>query len=301
MLFVPTGLKYNWVWSNVETLRPVVTATNFGDAVTVNLSTTTYGAWTNLATSAEVAYDVYGILICLNNYAASNAIRNALFNIGVDNAGGTSYRVVIPALIGGSSSPYYLGSGGIWYYFPLFIPAGSSIAVQAKGTAASTTAGCAIWLYGQPDQPELVKTGSIVAALGIDDANNRGTTITMGTTADGTWLNLGLNGVAPYAGKFDFSNVGPPWWVQCGFAQNDASMTAAAIHCDVALGTATQKVLILEDQLWTVTAAEQIASNCYFNGYTRFYNGISGNEVWVRAQSSSASDTGPCMAVYMMF
>lgn len=285
-LYAPFGQDFQWQWSNVQNTRPVVTATNYGTAVTVNVNTTTYGAWSQLASSTDVAYDVYGILININNVGASNSIRNALYNIGVDNAGGTAYDIKIPQLIGGSASPYYLGSGGLWYYFPLYIPAGSSIAAQAKGTVAATNTGVAIWLFGLPRRPEAVRAGSWVDAYGIDNTNHRGTTITMGTTADGTLTSLGT-----------ITRSG--WWQQAAFTQADSSMTASAIHVDIAVGasTARNKILI-ENQLYVVTAAEQISSNPNFMG--SYNNAAAGEILYGRAQSGAASDTLPGIACYML-
>ena len=286
MLYSPQGQDFQTVISNVTSTRPPATATNFGTAVTVNASTTVYGAWAELIAGASVTTDIYGILLNINNYGVSNSNRNALFDIGVDNAGGTTYVTKIPQLMGGSASPYYLGSGGIWDYFPLYIPAGSSVAVQAKGTVASTTTGVACWLFGQPRRPENVRSGSYVDAYGIDNTNNRGTTITIGTTAEGAWTSLG-------------TTTRSYWWQQCGFAQNDTSQTAAAIHVDIAAGASTTRnKILIENQLYIITAAEQISCNPNFMGS---YNNIaSGQIVYGRAQSSSISDTGPNIACYMV-
>lgn len=286
MLYVPQGADFQTTISNVTASRPPATATNFGTAVTVNASTTTYGAWAQLIAGASVTTDCYGILICINNYGASATIRNALFNIGIDYSGGTTYDIRIPQLIGGSSSPYYLGSGGLWYYFPLFIPAGSSIAAQAKGTVATTNAGVACWLFGQPRRPEAVRAGTYVDAYGIDNTNHRGTTITMGTTAEGAWTSLG-------------TTTRSYWWQQAAFTQADTTMTAAAVHVDIAAGASTTRnKILIENNLFIVTGAEQISSNPNFMGC---YNNIApGQNIYGRAQSSSAADTSPGVACYMV-
>ena len=123
-LYVPYHQDFKWQLASTST-RP---AAAYGSVITPGLNT--MGSWVQLLTGAQMANDAYGILININNSSTSATTRNILLDVGVDNAGGTSYTVKIPYLMGGHASPYNIGSGGIWYYFPLFIPKSSGVPVS---------------------------------------------------------------------------------------------------------------------------------------------------------------------------
>lgn len=280
MLFVPFGQDFQWSYSNASATRP--STTGFGTSVTPGTAPT-FGAWTQVASAANMTQDTYGILLCFNNGATSAAIRNILVNVGVDNAGGTTYLTVIPTLIAGSSSTYGLGTGGIWYYFPLYIPAGSSVALQATGTV-TTAFNAFVQFFGQPRRPEVIRAGSYVDAFGIDLNNARGTTTTLGTTAEGAWTQLGTATTRSY------------WWWQSCYSAADSTMAAQVIHSDLASGTATFKKILYENQYTSVTGAEQISTLPVF---VNSYNNVAvGDIIYVRGQTSGTADTTTGFAAY---
>lgn len=282
-LFVPQGNDFQWSYSNITATRP--STAGWGTAHTPSTTSGTFSTYATLVSAANITQDVYAIYLCFNNNATSATIRNTLVNIGVDNAGGTNFDTRIPQLMIGHASPLGVGAGGIWYYFPLYIPAGSSIGIQAGSTVA-TAFSTAVWLYGKPRRPEAIRAGSYVTAFGTTLLTNwRGTNVTQGTTADGTLTQIGA------------ATTKSHWWWQAGFSVADTTMTAAAITMDIAAGSSTtlNKILI-ENQIWTTTAAEQISSFPQFPGS---YNNVSvGENIYARLQSSAASDTGPNVAVY---
>jgi hypothetical protein len=278
-LLVPAGQDFQWYYSNTLTTRPNVTA--FGTSITPAVAPT-FGAWTQVATAANIANDVYGVLICINNAATSAATRNILMDLGVDNAGGTTYLTKIPYLQGGSAAPYGTSLGGIWYYFPLYINRGSSVAVRAMGTTTAAF-NCSVYFYGQPRRPDAVRAGSYVDAYGFNTTGALGTAVTPGTTAEGTWTQLG-------------TTTSSYWWWQCGFNVNDTTMTAATIHADLSAGTAAQKKILFENQLWQTTAAEQ--TSCAINTANAYNNTASGDIIYGRLQHSSTADTGNAMIAY---
>lgn len=280
MIFSPYGQDFQWSFSNVSGSRPGTGS--FGSTITPGTAPT-FGSWVQVATGANMSQDTYGVLICFNNGASSATIRNILVNIGVDNAGGTTYEVKIPTLIAGSATTYGLGTGGIWYYFPLYIPAGSSVAVQATSTVV-TAFQAYLQFFGQPRRPETVRAGSYVDAFGVDLTNARGTATTLGTTADGAWTQLGVATTKSY------------WWWQSAYYAADTTMTAAVIHSDLSAGTATNKKILYENQYTSVTAAEQISSLPVF---VNSYNNVAiGDIIYVRGQSSTTADSGTGFAAY---
>lgn len=282
-LFVPQGNDFQWSYSNVTATRPATTGWGFSH--TPSTASGTFSTYATLVSAANIPHDVYAIYLNFNNNASSATIRNTLVNIGVDNAGGTNFQTVIPELMCGGASPLSIGAGGIWYYFPLYIPAGSSIGIQAGSTVA-TAFSTAIWLYGKPRRPEAIRAGSYVTAFGTTLGTSwRGTNVTPGTTADGTLTQIGATTTRGH------------WWWQAGFSTADTTMTAAALALDVLAGSSTtlNKTLI-ENQIWITTGAEQISSFPQFPGS---YNNVAvGENIYARLQSSGNADTGSNIAVY---
>jgi hypothetical protein len=282
--FAPDGTEFQGLETNIGNLRPAALQ---GSLVLLasGATTTVFGPWNGIGNPSE---DCYGILLNFNNYGITNAIRNALVNIAVDTSGGTNYdtNIVISNLMASSCAPYNLPGHGVWYYFPLYIPAGSAIGIQGKGTVNTSNFGVVIYMFTRPRRPELVRAGSYVDSYGINTgANNRGTTITMGTTADGANT---LMGTATRDG----------WWTQCCFAQNDASQTAATIHVDVMAGSSTTvNNFLIQNQPWSVTGAEQISNVPWYGSLNKVVNG---DNIYARAQSSAGSDTGPNIGVYVV-
>jgi len=280
-LYVPSGSDYKWSLSTT-TGRPT---TAFGTSVTPG--TNTMGSYAQLIAGASVTNDVWAILININSCAVSAAIRSALVDIGIDEAGGTSYTVKIPYLLVTSASPYNIGSGGVWYYFPLFIKAGSSIAARAQVNNATVgTLRCWATLFGQPRRPETTRLGQYVHSFGQTTASSSGTVFTCGTTAEGAWTQLGS------------ATTRPLWWWQIGFdcAEATPNWTAQVIHLDNAAGDATTKKVIIENLVICTTTAEQINNSPLTAGCTG--NVAVGDLVYGRGQSSGTPDTPLSMMAY---
>lgn len=279
MFFVPQGPEFQWYYSNTLTTQPTAA---FGTSVTPGTTAGTYGAWAQVATAANMAYDTYGVYICFNSGSTSAATRNILCEMGVDNAGGTSYVSVIPHLLAGNASPYTTPPGGVFYYFPLYIRAGSTVAFRAMSNSA-TALRVSVYFYGLPARPDAVRVGSYVDAFGVVVANRIGTAITAGTTSEGTFTQLGSATTKPY------------WWWQMGFNINNTNMNAATTHTDIASGTATNRRLLIENQIWQVTSAEQIG--CVPAIIDAYKEVATGALIYGRAQTT-ATTTGTTMIAY---
>lgn len=277
-LYVPSAGDFKW-WVSNGASRP---AAAYGTALTPGAAPT-FGSWTQLLTGAQVSDDVYGIMINFNSFSSSATTRNVLADIGVDNAGGTNYRTVIPYLLAGHAAPYNIGSGGQWYYFPLFIPKGSSIAARAMGNAV-TAGRCRITVFGQPKRPESVRVGSKVFSFGENTTNATGTAVTLGTTGDGAWVQAGS------------ATTMSLWWWQTGYTAVDTTMTAARIHCDCSAGDATNKKILVQDNPVVVTTAEQISNLPTTVGCVA--NVAEGSLVYVRGQSSATADSTTTMMAW---
>lgn len=276
MLFTPAN-SWNFSLSNIETVRP---AAGWGAVVTPGTAGAK-GAWASVFTAAQVSTEIFGLLIFINNCSTSATTRNVLLDVGIDPAGGTNYSVIIPDLIGGHAAPTTVG--GIYYYFPIYIPAGSSVAVRATGTVA-TTFNVALRCYGKPRRPDSVICGTKVTAFGATLATATGTTVTAGTTAEGAWTQLGS------------ATTHPIFWWQCGMTCVDTTMTANAHTMDVAVGDAANKDIVLADALAIFTAAEQSTMlPAVIQAYDRT---PVGQLVYGRIQCSGTADSALSMMAY---
>lgn len=280
MLHVPSANDYKWKLSSQQGVRP---AAAYGHTITPGNNV--MGTYVQLISGASLTDDVYFVVVNINSNAVSAAIRDALVDIGVDPAGGTSYTVKIPYLMGSSAAPYNVSHGGQWYGFPLRIQAGSSIAARAQVNNATVgTMRVLVWVYGQPRRPETTRTGTFVRSFGEVTATSRGTLVTPGTTAEGAWTQLGV------------ATTEPMWWWQLGYGTADTTMTAAVQHADLGAGSAAAKKVIMEDQQIIITAAEQISNPPFTLGSQEQV--ATGDIIYGRLQSSAAADTSVSMMAY---
>lgn len=217
-----------------------------GVSVTPGVSSVN-GAWTAWATPTD---DVYGIYLGINGGAVATTAKNATFDIGIDPSGGTSYTVLMQNVLCGSITV----AGWIFgksFYFPLYIKAGTSIAIRA---ATSHTAASAIRFYGQlackPSNPAAIWAGSYCETIGYT-SGCLGTAWTQGTTtAKSAWSALGTT-TRPL--KY--------WQLSCGW--NNTVYTPMGSWVDIGYGDATNPTILFTD-FWTGTAsvAEEMMPSC---------------------------------------
>ena len=278
-LYVPKPNR--WLWSyDSRTDRPSTT-----DGTSTTPGNNSKGSYSSaIVSAANMANDAWWVEIYVSSGAGSGAARDTLVDIGMDPAGGTSYSVLIPDLLAPNSAPYAT-FGGIQYSFPLHIPAGAQLAARTSvNNATGGNPRVAIAVYGRPTRPDMRWKGKYVEALGITAASSNGTTITSGTTSDGSWTSLGT-------ASFDSS------YVEVGFGINDSTMSALGYHMDVSHGASGGDVADLSDVLASTTAAEQVTK--YPSGQT-YCNVPAGTTVYGRMQCSGTPDSGLSMAAYLV-
>jgi hypothetical protein len=263
MLHVPVGSNTFSLVEPSTTARPAAAQ---GTAVTPG--TTNKGNWAELI--ASTTDESYGLVICINSNSASTASRNTITDIGLGSAG--NEIVLIPDLISGNAAAYTLG--GIWYYFPIFVPKNSRIAARGQGTVTT-----AYSVYCQTLQRPLnasqIRKASFVQALGVSGVN--GTSVTSGTTAEGDWVSLG-------------TTTNRLWWWQVGIQviNTDTAHNTVAYHIDLSVGDSTTRDLIVTD-LQFITNTAEYASNPPLSAGVE-YPCPEGSEIWVRAQCSGTTD-----------
>ncbi len=268
MLHVPVGANsFGRTSPSWGTTRP---AGANGTAVTPGSGV--YGSYA--AVGSALTADAYGLLININSNNASAASRTTVVTIGIDPAGGTSFTDhILDLLCGGVSS--YTVSGGAWYYFPIFIPAGSRIGAKAMGSVATAIRVGAV-ARQKPSNPSMIRKGSYIETLGI--SGHVGTAVTPGTASEGAWTSLG-------------TTTKRCWWWQIGIQvpTTDTSWNAAGIHVDLAVGDVSNKDIIISDTLIITTTSEAMALLPITAGVE--WDVPAGSEIFVRAQSSGTLDS----------
>jgi hypothetical protein len=268
MLHVPVGANsYGLTLPSQGTTRP---ATAQGTSVTP--ATAAFGAWARVQNA--ISYDAYGILLVINSNTQSNNSRNTVVNIGIDSAGGTNYTVIIPDLLGGGATTFTTPGNGVWYYFPILIPRGSTIAAQARSTV-TTALRVAIQTFQQPPNPSMIRKGSFVTDFGV--TNTAGTTVVGGTTAEGAWTTIG-------------TTTGRYWWWQAGvqISTADTAFQNVALELDISVGNATNKDIIIQNLTIVTTTAEQMSNPPLSAGVE--WDVPSGTTIYARLQSSGNLD-----------
>jgi hypothetical protein len=235
------------------------------------------GTYTALATSGNVSQDVYGIYIKVADGSTSAAAKNHLLDLGVDPAGGSSYIAIISNLVCGASAGTTT-PGGKWFYFPIFIKAGSSIACRIQGSNATAgTVRVSIALYSSPSRPEVLGVGTFSETIGTI-TNSNGVSFTPGNAADGAWVSLG-------------TTTNPLWWWQVGYQIDNGTVTAEYTYIELAYGDATNKHTILKLMHAGTTTETQgdVMPTQLFEGYCPVPAGAT---IYIRGRCLNAPDTG---------
>lgn len=276
MLWTPQN-EWNLIIPSAAAARP---GTAYGTLVTPVQNA--YGSYASLIAGASVTHDVYEIWINVNSVGVSTVARDCIVTIGEDPAGGTTFADTILHLLASCAAGYNTQAGGIWYRFPYFIKAGTSIGAKASVNAVDLTAiNVQVVLMCQPTRPDLIRAGSFIQTFGAVTASSCGTTVTPGGAAEGAYVELGTLDKAL-------------WFWEVGLGTNDSTMSSAAIHADLAVGDATNKRIAIQDALWMVTSSETMGKAD--SGACRM--AASGEKVYGRCQSSVAADSAVSMTAY---
>jgi hypothetical protein len=286
MTLLGAGNRFNWTTSNAS--APVAAgAGGLGTSLTSGAAHTVGSTVQLLSALAE---DAYGILIYANACATTASDRQLLYNIRTDPAGGTAWTTVIANLY--CCNPGYVANtlgllGGFWFYFPLFIKAGSTVGADFQCATATQTSSLWVTVFGKPSRPDMVKAGSYVEAFGADTANSRGTAITKGvSSAEGaSWTQLGSNTTRPF------------WAWQFGVGGLDPTVGNINAMWDLAAGDGSNYDMIFENQLSLHTGQEAATmSPSIINMYREVPSGV-GLYARLSINSGTAADFNAHYAV----
>ncbi len=280
-MYGPNTFEYQSIQVH-HTTRP---AASQGTRITPSATANTYGSYIQIFSSVD--YDTYGIYLRFTNGATSGQNRDTLITIGVDPAGGSSYTDYIPDLLVGCPAQFNASVGyGMNYWFPLFIPAGASVAAKSQVNAASALGPyCNMILYQNPRYPEAVPVGNSVTAYGANQADSGGTAVTGGTTSEGAWTSLG-------------AASGEHWYWALGYAHGVTAATVRQLRMDIGVSDdATNYRIVLDNVLGQISNAEQTSMICPETwGFARPND--SGDTIYARCQAVSSTPSGFSMAAY---
>jgi hypothetical protein len=214
-----------------------------------------------------LARDACLISVRIAGTAAAANITGTLADLLIDPAGGTSWAPLVDDLVCGGEPSVTTGvrDYSAAYTFPLWIPAGASIGIQARRrTAGISTSRAMAWVYGEPRRPELWWCGQGVESLGINAASSSGTSHTPGAVgAYSAWATIGTSTRRYGAAQFGVnvsnavqSSASYYWQIGTGSTQLPGSPTfyvqgdtneavcrygaGQPLFCDVPAGTAIQ-------------------------------------------------------------
>lgn len=237
-------------------------------------------AWTQVASSANIANEVAGFWLTIGTQTAHSAANHqVLLDVGVDPAGGTSYVDAISDIVCGN-----MGTGvdrGRAMFFPLRIPSGASVAIRARSAnAAAVALRVSIKFYGLVSGPHAYPIGQISETIGAVAATSTGTSFTPGNVADGTWASLG-------------TTTNPLWWWVLNYSVNNATINAEYCYIDLAYGDASNKHVMKRIMVLGSTGEntfELLPGN--LTHYDCYYPVPAGATIYVRGRCDSAPDTG---------
>lgn len=267
--------KFGFEFTNFPA-TPVVTG--FGTSVVPGASSAE-GAWTEIATAANMASHCYWLYLWVSEGATSTASKQHFLDVGIDPAGGTAYTARISDIACGGAN----GINGVGschrFRFPFFIPAGSSVAVRIQGSHATAgTVRVACKMLGQPDRPEQVPLGQYSETLGAG-ASTLGVSVVPGNAVYGAYATVG-------------TTAKPTFWWNLG-VQLDNDVTAAEnLYFELSYGDATNKHVITRLLILTTgteAQGEMIGGNLSESCYAEV---PAGSTIYCRALCNNAPDTG---------
>ncbi len=236
------------------------------------------GAWTQVATSGNIAQDIYWLRLQIQSGFVASQQKDHLLDIGVDPAGGTSYSPIISNIICGATG--VLPQVGAQFFFPFFIKAGSSIAVRVQGNNATAgTVRVMAKFYGQSARMEALPVASFSETIGAISGSG-GVGFTPGNVADGAWVSLGTTTKAM-------------WWWQLGVQISNAAMTSVTTYTELAHGDVTNKHIITKCMFQSDGSEQMLFGVDSGMIFPQAYKPLpAGVELWVRGRANGAPATG---------
>src|SRR5581483_11563686 len=218
-------------WGNCTTNMTVTPPANTGTLGSSCIAGANNADGSAVSLISAVSHDVEYLVVGASGYTISAGNGSTLLDILVDPAGGSSWSTgFIDDLLVGCSPPAAANAAvPVWYYFPIFLKAGTSIGAQARCAHTSTISGRVIvYAFGGNARPESWWCGKAVTSIGITAASSKGTDHTPGNSgAYSSWTNFGSTLPAP-CGALQFGVHG---------TNSDTSATALGYYFEFGAGS----------------------------------------------------------------
>jgi hypothetical protein len=266
---------FNWDYS-------LQTAPSTTPGVSVTPGSGSKGSYVQLASGANLAQDCYGLLLWVVAGNTTTGIRDILLDIGLDPAGGTSYGQT-----GGINNIFVPQAsnavdGGRWFWFPLFIKAGTSVGACGQANSTSTFRVMARF-FGRPTNPENVACGQYSETIGV--SGNGGTPFTCGNSgAWGSWTSLG-------------TTTRPCWNWTLAFGHNVGTTTAQMYFAELGYGDGTNMVTIVRMMPQFNPGTAEKSGNMASNLFGSIWEVPAGGTLYVRGSASGTTETTEAVAI----
>lgn len=142
--------------------------------------------------ATPLAQDCYLITVNVTQTLTPSTDTSALLDVMYDPAGGTAWQILIPKLIVGFRNVQGVSGAMSDYWFPLYVPKGSSIGARWQCVSDTTvTPRIQITLYGGPSRQGFW-FGTTVTAVGANTTGSCGADLDPGSTGTyGAWTSVG--------------------------------------------------------------------------------------------------------------
>lgn len=263
MLWVPNKgkLRIQHNTGGVGTITP-------GTTVTTGAAAGTKGAVAQMI--ASTSFDAYWMTIIASAYGAAVTACQGAMDILIGTA---TEEILVPDLLFGHCGGSLGGRGPKTWNFPIYIPAGSRLSVQACGARVSTAFQVMVFIYG--GMMPAFRVGSKVTTYGISALPN-GTTITPGASGvEGAYAQLTASST------FNHFAFIPSFQVS-----GDTTVNNLFQQVDLGIGSATEQLIA---EWWFSTDNNETMEGPFNN--MPIYNDIpSGTRLAMRASNSGVND-----------
>ena len=242
-----------------------------GTSVTTGATSSTKGTPVELITSS--AFDAYWVTILAAGLGSNAAATQGSMDLLI---GASTESILIADLLCGYADGGVVQNSPKQWHFPLYVPAGSRIAVQAASAATSTAFGVGIILTGGWGTPPW-RVGSKVTTYGMGTVPD-GTSITPASGGTGTWTEITSSTTYDHFALFpSFQPTG------------DTTLNNHSFSVELGVGAATEE-LISNPYYYTTDSTERMSGP--FAALPCFRDVPSGTRLVMRASCNAAPDGG---------
>lgn len=205
--------------------------TTFLKVITSSSTIHTKGAWVQL--HAATPFNGYLLEVFFMDTRVGSTDTSSLLDIGIDPAGGTAYTVLVPNLLAGHAQSSNLN--GRYQSFPVYIPAGSTVAARLQSIIASHSAEVAVRIHGGITGDPFPTQG-LVVDYGTATASSSGTTpANAAANTKGAWVQLTASTTHPHRG-LTIQGQGA-----------DGVLGNFELLVDIGIGAASSEVVLIEN------------------------------------------------------